>query len=174
MIIAVSGLAGSGKNTFGMALAKELGYRVVCPTFKDIAAAEGVSLMEFQEKAKTDPEIDRKFDEALRKDSSSGNCVVTTWLGPWMVKADYRVWVMVSEKIRAERVALRDGISVPAALLHIRRRDSENRERYLKLYGIDIYNIEGFDLALNAGFYTPEKMVKIALEGLRQKELKKR
>lgn len=174
MIIAVSGLAGSGKNTFGMALAKELGYRVVCPTFKDLAASEGVSLMEFQEKAKKDPNIDRKFDNALRKDSSSGDCVVTTWLGPWMVPADYRVWVMVPEKIRAERVAVRDNVSPAAALLHIRKRDSENRERYLKLYGIDIFNIEGFDLALNAGVYSPEKMVKIALEGLKQKGLKKR
>ncbi|MEM4272111.1 MAG: cytidylate kinase family protein [Candidatus Bilamarchaeaceae archaeon] len=174
MIIAVSGLAGSGKNTFGMALAKALGYRVVCPTFKDLAAAEGISLLEFQERAKKDPEIDRKFDNALKKEASSGNCVVTTWLGPWMIDADYRIWVMVPEKIRAERVAARDGISFRKALEHIRKRDSGNRERYLKLYGIDISNIEGFDLALNAGSYTPEEMVKVALEGLKQKGRGKR
>lgn len=174
MIIAVSGLAGSGKNTFGMALAKKLGYRVVCPTFKDLASAEGVSLLEFQEKAAKDPNIDKKFDEALRKDASSGDCVVTTWLGPWMVKADYRVWVMVPESIRAERVAMRDRVSPEEALKHIRKRDAENRERYMKLYGIDIFNIEGFDLALNAGIYSPQQMVKVALEGLKQKGLKTR
>ena len=58
MIIAISGLTGSGKNTLGELLAKRLGYKLVCPTFKDLAAKEGVSLMEFQKKATKDPDID--------------------------------------------------------------------------------------------------------------------
>lgn len=55
MIIAVSGLTGSGKNTLGELLSKELGYTLVCPTFKDLAAKEGITLMEFQKKAEKGP-----------------------------------------------------------------------------------------------------------------------
>ena len=84
-IIAISGLAGSGKNTVSGEVAKRLGWRVVEPTFKTLAAREGVTLMEFQEKAKKDSGIDRKFDEALREECAGGKCVVSTWLGPWMV-----------------------------------------------------------------------------------------
>ncbi len=172
MIIAVSGLGGSGKDTLGRALAKELGLSVVSPTFKTLAKEEGISLMEFQERAKGNPEIDRKFDDALKRESAKGDCVVTTWLGPWMVEADYRVWVIAPLKIRAGRLAKRDGLSFEDALAHLEKRDADNRERYLKVYGIDIGNLEGFDLAVNSGSQSPEELVKIVLEGMRQKKLR--
>jgi cytidylate kinase len=172
MIIAVSGLGGSGKDTLGRALAKELGMPVVSPTFKTLAEEEGISLMEFQEKAKNDPEIDRKFDEALKREASKGDCVVTTWLGPWMVEADYRVWVLAPLKIRAERLAKRDGLSFDDALAHLRKRDAGNRERYLSVYGIDILELEGFDLAVNSGGLSPQELVGIVLEGMKQKKLR--
>ena len=93
MIIAISGFTGCGKNTLGELLAKKLGYKLVCPTFKDLAAEEGITLMEFQAKAAKDKNIDKKFDAALRKQvaATKGNCVVTTWLGPWMVDADLKI-----------------------------------------------------------------------------------
>jgi cytidylate kinase len=91
MIIAVAGLTGSGKNTLGELLAKELGYRLVCPTFKDLAAMEGIPLMEFQKRAEKDPDIDKKFDAALKEMAAPGDCVVTSWLGAWMVDADVRI-----------------------------------------------------------------------------------
>jgi cytidylate kinase len=169
MIIAVSGLSGSGKNTFGKALAEKLGYRMVCPTFKELAEKEGVSLLEFQEKAVKDPEIDKKFDEEL-KERAKGDCVVTTWLGPWMVDADFRILVFAPEKVRAERLAKRDGKTLEEALEHIRKRDSNNRERYKKLYGIDIYDTSSFDLALSAATYRPEQMVEIALKAIEEKK----
>lgn len=163
MIIAISGLTGSGKNTLGELLAKKLGYRLVCPTFKDLAAKEGVSLMEFQEKAAKDPDIDRKFDAVLKEQAAAGNCVVTTWLGPWMVDADVRIKVKVADSIRAERIAKRDGMTVAQALKHIKQRDNQNRERYRKLYGIDIDDEKNFDAVLNGGRNPPEKLLEMAL-----------
>ena len=52
MIIAISGLTGCGKNTLGELLAKELGYKIVSPTFKDLADREGISLIDFQKKSR--------------------------------------------------------------------------------------------------------------------------
>lgn len=170
MIIAVSGLAGSGKNTFGKALAEKLGYRVVCPTFKDLAEKEGISLMEFQEKAAKDPEIDKKFDEELKSQAKGGDCVVTTWLGPWMVDADVKVLVFAPGKVRAERLAARDGKSVEEAAEHIQKRDAQNRERYKNVYGIDIHDTSNFDIALSSASYKPEQMVDIAMHAIEQKK----
>ncbi len=151
-IIAISGLAGSGKNTIGAEVAKRLGWRIVEPTFKTLAEREGITLMEFQEKAKKDAEIDKKFDSALQDECKGGRCVVSTWLGPWMAPGKpFRVWLEVSEETRAGRLARRDGISVPDALAHIRMRDSDNRARYKKVYGIDIFGHAGFDLLLKGG-----------------------
>jgi cytidylate kinase len=163
MIIAISGLSGSGKNTLGKKLAKKLGYRLVCPTFKDLAKNEEISLLEFQAKAEADPDIDRKFDDHLKKEASAGNCVVTTWLGPWMVEPDIRIWVFVPDEIRAQRLAKRDGISVDKALEHIRVRDNNNRNRYKTVYGIDIDDHSSFDICLNSGIYSPEELVEISM-----------
>lgn len=167
MIIAVSGLSGSGKNTFGKALAETLGYRVVCPTFKDLAEKEGVSLLEFQKMAGENPEIDRKFDEHLKEEAAKGDCVVTTWLGPWMVDADFRIWISASGEVRARRLAEREGIGVEEAEEHIKKRDADNRKRYLELYGIDIMDHSGFDLEISSEKYRPPEMVEIALREIR-------
>jgi len=161
MIIAISGLTGSGKNTLGELLAKKLGYMLVCPTFKDLAAKEGISLMEFQKKALKDPDIDRKFDALLKEQAAKGNCVVTTWLGAWMVNADIRIQVFAPLETRAKRIAERDGMTLTGAMKHVKARDDDNRKRYLKVYGIDIYDDSNFDACLNAGIYTPEKLLGI-------------
>ncbi|MFN7990521.1 MAG: cytidylate kinase family protein [Candidatus Micrarchaeia archaeon] len=162
MIIAICGLTGSGKNTLGELLAKELGYKLVCPTFKDLAAKEGVSLMEFQKKAEKDPDIDRKFDRVLAE-QAKGDCVVTTWLGPWIVDADLRIKVFAPLETRAERITKRDGMGIREAMEHVKKRDEANRKRYKKVYGIDIFDDSRFDACLNSGIYRPERLLRITL-----------
>lgn len=169
MIIAISGLTGSGKNTLGELVAKELGYKLVCPTFKDLAEKEGISLMEFQKKAENDPDIDRKFDAVL-KEQAQGNCVVTTWLGPWIVDADLRIKLSAPAEVRAERIADRDSMTREEAVEHVHDRDESNRSRYKKLYGIDIYSEDVFDAVLDSGKNNPEELLKLVLEIIKKKE----
>ena len=166
MIIAISGLTGSGKNTLGEILAKRLGYKLVCPTFKDLAKKEGISLMDFQKKAANDSNIDLKFDELLKEEVSAtgGNCVVTTWLGAWILNADITVYVDAPSEVRAERIAKRDKLTVKKALVHLNERDEQNRKRYLKVYGIDIYKTDFFDLKLDSSKNKPEKLADIVEE----------
>jgi len=171
MIIAVAGLTGSGKNTLGSLLAEQLRYRLVCPTFKDLAKKEGIALLEFQKKAAKDPDIDKKFDALLKEEAGKGNCVVTTWLGPWMVNPNIRVWVHAPDEVRAERLAKRDGVSLKEAKAHMAARDADNRARYMKLYGIDIFDQSSFDVCVNSGYYTPEELVEMVMKVI---ELKKK
>lgn len=170
MIIAISGFTGSGKNTLGELLAGKLGYALVCPTFKDLAEKEGVPLMEYHKMAEKDQDIDRKFDAVLKDKAAKGNCVVTTWLGPWMVDADVRIRVFAPEGVRAERIAGRDRMSPREALKHLKERDDNNRRRYKKLYKIDIDDDGIFDACLNSGIYSPEKLLGIAMAIIEQKK----
>jgi cytidylate kinase len=168
MIIAISGLTGSGKNTLGELLAKELGYRLVCPTFKDLAEKEGISLMEFQEKAEADPDIDRKFDAVLKEQASAGDCVVTTWLGPWMVDADLKIRLSAPAETRAKRIADRDTMTPDEAVKHVNERDGSNRARYMKLYGIDIYDESVYDAVLDSGQNSPEELLKLVMDMMKE------
>jgi len=164
MIIAISGLSGSGKNAVGELVAKKLGLSVVSFSFKSEAKETGVSLMEFQKKANADKKIDLDFDKRIADVASKGNCVVTTWLGPWMVKnADLRVWLSASPKIRSERVSKRDKMTVPEALSHITARDNDNRARYKKLYNIDIDNHEEFDICLKSEKLTQDQLSNVIM-----------
>ena len=170
-IIAISGLAGSGKNTVGGEVAKRLGFRVVEPTFKTLAAREGITLMEFQEKAKKDADIDKKFDLALQEECTGGKCIVTTWLGPWMAPGKpLRVWLDVDEKTRAQRLAIREGIPFDDALAHIRKRDADNRGRYKKVYAIDVYDHAGFDLVIDADEKNPAQMADEIIQAYKKRK----
>lgn len=169
MIIAVWGLTGAGKNTLGKLIAETLEFKMICPTFKDIAKDEGVSLMEFQKMAEKDERIDRKFDDFLKKECAKGDCVVTTWLGPWMLDADVRIKLHVPDKERARRIAARDKMTPAEALKHLKERDDNNRKRYKSVYEIDIDDEDIFDVCLNGGIYEPHQLLDIALAVIKTK-----
>lgn len=162
MIICISGLSGSGKNSVGRLVAEKLGMRLIDPTFKTLAAKEKMSLLDFHKKAEHEHSIDRSFDSRLMADAKKGNCVVCTWLGPWMVKgADIKVWLYAPSAARAARVARRDGMGEGEAARHISERDESNRLRYLEIYKIDIYDHSGFELVINSEKFMPEESANI-------------
>jgi len=151
-------LSGCGKNTVGRLVAEKLNLRIVDPTFKTIAKKEKMALLDFHKKAEKEHKIDKEFDRRLIADADKGDCVVTTWLGPWMIKkADLRVWLHAPAAIRAKRISGRDGMKEEEALAHIEERDSANRARYKAVYGIDIYDHSGFDLVINSAVLSPEQ-----------------
>ena len=174
MKICISGLSGSGKNSVGHLVAQKLGLRLVDPTFKTIAARQKLGLLEFHRKAEADHSIDRKFDEELVRQARAGNCVVTTWLGPWMIRdADIRVWLYAPASARASRVAKRDGMGAQEAESHVAERDESNRLRYLEIYKIDIYDHSGFELVVNSEKFAPDQSAEIIAAAARAKGLAK-
>jgi cytidylate kinase len=169
MKIAISGLTGSGKNAVGERVAKELGIKGISHTFKSLAKEKGIGLLEFQRMAELNPKYDRELDGRIKREAGKGSCVVFTWLGPWIVKADLRVWLNAPEKVRAARIAKRDGMKKGEALRHLRKRDKDNRRRYMRLYGIDIFDHSGFDMELNTVSFTPDGLSSIIIAAAKEK-----
>ena len=164
MRICISGFAGCGKNTAGEIVARKLGLPVVDFTFKSMAAKLGMSLEELQLRAAKDKNFDLQLDEMIVKEASGKDCVVVTWLAPWMVKnATLRVWLNCPEKERARRVAGREGMDGKAALMHVKKRDRQNIARYKKVYGIDITEHGIFDIELNSDILKPEQIAKMVI-----------
>lgn len=146
LIITVSGLTGSGKTTLGNRISKKLGIRHIWVTHK--AFVHKSKVVEFTKNVSAD--FERSFDKGILKEARKQDCVVTTWLGPWLIKdAAVRVWLYADKKHRIRRKAKEMRMSIKAASRYVEEKDKVNKIRFKKIYGIDIEDHGAFDIVLN-------------------------
>jgi cytidylate kinase len=156
LLITISGLPGSGTTTVSRLVADALGVERVPggEVFRQLAAEAGMSLAEFGAYAQHHPEIDIELDRRLTDIAREGGCVVESRLAGWnttraSLKA-LRVWVDCDEAVRAERVAMRDHISVDQAIVDSRARAALEHARYETVYDIDLGDRSAYDLILDS------------------------
>jgi cytidylate kinase len=169
MIVAISGSAGSGKDTTGDLLGKKLGLRVVKSTLKTYAKEKGLDILDFEKKyAAESSKWDRKLDAWQRDEVRKGNLILVSQLSAYNAPdADIRVWLSAPEEVRAERLAKRDKIPHAKALAYIESRDREFRNRIKGLYGIDAWDPNMYDLVINTAKWKPAEVVKIIMEAIK-------
>ncbi len=169
MRVTISGLPGTGTTTVAKILAERLGYKLISAgeVFRKMAKEMNMSLEEFSEYAKENPEIDRKLDEMQKElAEKEENVVVEGRLSGWFVNAHLRVWLYCDKDRRYERIAKRENISFEEAKRRTEEREKLEKERYKKFYGIDLEDISIYDLAVNSGNFKPEEIVEIILKAL--------
>jgi cytidylate kinase len=147
MIIAISGLTGSGKSTIGEEVARELNIKHISTTHKKYALP-GEELLKFTKNAT--PEFERRFDKQIIKEANESDCVVTTWLSPWLIKgATARVWLHASPEVRAVRKKHELKKSLDYIRKYVKDKDTTNARRFRKIYGVDINDHSIFDIIIN-------------------------
>ncbi len=165
VVIAVSGQPASGKTTIAKKLAEMYGLRYVSNgmLFRKLAEELGVSFIELHKRAEQDYTIDKMIDEKAIEEAKKGNVVIEGHLAGWILKdiADVRIYLKADLNLRAERLAKRDGKSIEEALAEIKFREENNRNRYLKIYGIDIRDLSVFDIVLDTTYLTVDEVLEI-------------
>lgn len=163
MIIAIAGPIGVGKSTVARALAERLGYRYLSAgeAFREMAKQRGVSVLELNRLAETDPSVDREVDRMQAALARAGNCVVESRLAGWMVEADLKVWLRAPLEVRAARVAHREGIALAAAERDLRDREGSEWQRYRDLYGIDITDLAPYQVVLDTARWAADDLVEV-------------
>jgi len=160
--IAISGLTGTGKTTTAERIAGELDIPHICFSMKEEARARGISIVDLQSIAAEDDNIDKEFDRRQGEEMERHSSFITsTWLGPWFANADLNVWLYAEDSVRARRVAERDGLSYEEAFKMMIVKDKQNNERYLKLYGINIADINKFHVCINTSNMPVEKVCSV-------------
>jgi len=151
VVIAIGGPIGVGKSTVARALAARLLLPVVSAggVFREVARRRGVSVVELNRLAETDPQIDRDLDGLQGELARGGPCVVESRLSGWMVEADLKVWLDAPLEIRAARVAAREGLPVEMARGDLLVRERSEWSRYRTLYGIDIGDRAPFHVVID-------------------------
>lgn len=167
--ITVGGPPGSGKSTFAKLLAMELGleYLSAGKVFREMAAQMGMDLEEFSRLAEANHDMDRKIEDMQTKMARGRDIVVDSRLGAWVINdPDLRVCLTAGLSERARRVAERDEISKEQAIRLVSQRQESEKRRYLEIYGINIADMEVYDLVVNSGTYLPEEIVSIVSRAL--------
>jgi len=165
LVLAISGLHGSGKSTYARAMAEGFGLRLVSAGqfFRRIAKERGISLEQLTEEASRDPRVDRLIDDMTKREAEKGNVILDGQLSGWMAreKADVKIFLTAPDSVRFERIALRDGISVEDAREQTLMREAAQRDRFIRYYGIDPSDLSNYDVVFDTSLEPVDENIKI-------------
>ncbi|MEY4744109.1 MAG: hypothetical protein RL272_54 [Candidatus Parcubacteria bacterium] len=181
MLVTISGLSGSGKSSAAKGLAEKFGIPTVDigKIFRAMAVKYGMDVVAFGRYVEEHPEIDRELDAAmLRRAKRSRNLILQGRLAGLMTAKEglkaVRVWIAASTRVRANRVASREGIPFEKALEQIVRRDRDNQERYSQTYGLDLNDLSVYDIVVQTDNLSVEEVVSSLVKKLTRVWPKKR
>lgn len=170
MIVTISGPPGSGKTTVGKLLAEKLGRKFVSTgmIFRHMAKEQGVTLEQFGEMAKVDHTIDKELDQRIL-DIAHEDIVLEGRLAAHMLQLNgakaFKVWIDAHPRVRAERIAGREGKNANTVFEENIIREECEYQRYMQIYGIDSRSLAVYDMVMHSDEHTPEEIVKEILEG---------
>jgi cytidylate kinase len=166
--IAISGKSGCGNSTVSKLLAERVGLRLINYTFHDMARERGISFEEICRLAELDDQYDLYLDRRQVELASSGGCVLASRLAIWLLpQASLKVYLSASQQVRAQRIAQREGLDAARSLQDLVQRDTRDRNRYLRLYGIDLDDSRAADLVVDTEAGDPAYVVETILAALR-------
>ncbi|MDR0553508.1 MAG: AAA family ATPase [Treponema sp.] len=169
--IAISGKSGCGNTTVSKLVAEGLGLRFINFTFRTLAAERGMSLEEVLALAATDDSWDRMVDSrqvALAREE--GGCALGSRLAIWMLEdADLKVYLRAQPLTRARRILKREGGDLAAQAAFTAERDRQDRERYLRIYGIDNDDYRFADLIIDTDALEPPAIAAMIIEKTKQR-----
>ncbi|NPD87163.1 MAG: AAA family ATPase [Asgard group archaeon] len=172
-IIAVSGPHGSGKSTAAQRIAEQLKYKYVSAgeLFRDMAREEGKNIEEFSKIAEKREEIDRFIDDrTLEIAKAEDNIVIDAQLGGWVLKdiADLLVYITAPLDVRIQRMVLREKKSIDTIKTETLTREKSEKERYQKLYNIDISDLSIYDIIVNSNKFDATDCVQIIMTAVKK------
>lgn len=179
MKIAISGLSGVGSSTTAKLVAERLNLPMNNFTFRNLAAEWGTTLEDLQVRAETDTSIDLELDRRLINFiQSNESCLIATDLACCLddpkvytklgldrgADYDFKIWLEAPLEIRAKRMHHREGGDFETVKEYNHQRDLDNRERYLRLYGVDIFDHNNVDWLLETSNLTLNQVVDLITE----------
>jgi cytidylate kinase len=165
MRITIAGDIGSGKTTIAGELARRAGVEM-CSTGgiqRQLAAARGITTLELNRLAETDPSVDDQIDGYL-KNLPAGNLVVESRMAWRFVPNARKIFLYVLRHEAAHRIlqANRDDERyrlLDDAVLYISERRKSEVRRFKKYYDVDIDNLRNYDRVVDTTFASPQMVV---------------
>lgn len=161
LVITIDGPSGAGKGTLAYFIAETLDIPNYSAGdfFRDLADEKGLTVEELSEQA--DKQTDIKVDKRTLEKGLEKDCVIESRISSWVLGtySDFRIYVTADLEERARRTArdLEEGqrkaeeqiTDVEEVKKKIKKRDRDNKERYSNYYGIDVKDLEMYDLIID-------------------------
>ncbi len=170
MIITIGGVAGSGTTTAAKVLSEKLDIPFLSAgaIFREMAAEKGMTPVEFGKFAENNTDIDKEIDNRQAKlAEEADNLIIEGRLSAYFIDADLKVCFTAPLDVRAQRVCEREDKSVETAREEILAREESEAIRYMDIHGIDIRNMDIYDLIINTDSFSPESISEIILTTLK-------
>lgn len=161
LVITIDGPSGAGKGTLAYYISEllDIPNYSAGDFFRGLAEEKGLTVEELSEQA--DKETDIKVDKRTLEKGLEENCVIESRISSWVLGSysDFRIYVTADLEERARRTArdLEEGereaeekvTDVEEVKEKIEKRDEDNRQRYMDYYGIDVEDLEMYDLIID-------------------------
>lgn len=166
--ITLSGFAGSGKSAVGNLIASKLSYEFISigNFSRDYTLNKfDMSINEFQDKCKKEPELDLLIDEKFTQYCNDKSHIVVDYrLGFKFVLNAFHVLLKVSDEIAVARINKADRQNELIDPVNIRKRNNQMRQRFIDLYGVDFTNVKNYNLVILTVSLTPEEISSLIIK----------
>jgi len=169
-IITLSGKPGSGKSSTADRVAEMLGYTRYSSgeSVRAITHKKNITLAEFNKRAELKPEMDEQIDNELRKLREYNDIVIDSRLGFYWIPESFKVYLDISNDVAIARIysdtnlnssrkeSGEGGVSMDVVADQVNERMQNEFRRFKKLYGINPYSSEHFDLIIDTAQHSPQ------------------
>ena len=169
-IITLSGKPGSGKSSTSDKVAELLGYARYSSgeLVRQVLKKRGLSLAEFNARAKLDHSLDYEIDAELRNLQDKQDIVIDARLGFYWLPESFKVYLELGTDVAIARIYkdavenLNRGSEVKVSgSLHdietqVKQRMHDESSRFHSLYGVNPYDKSHFDLIIDTSRHSPQ------------------
>ena len=171
--ISLAGDLGSGKSTVSALLVEALSLRYYSTgaIVRSLAQKHGMSVADFNIYMETHPEIDREIDDGLVALGREDKPMIIDSRMAWHFAGDtYRVYLSADAETSAARIMSANRTGEHAATLEetvaeTKKRRQSEKKRYLSQYGVDIKDMNNYDLVVDTTSITPVRAAEVIREG---------
>ena len=160
--ITISGPPGSGTTTAARLIAAQTGldYVNTGSIFRQMASEYQMSLGDFGAYVAGHPQIDQQLDLRQVELARHGGIILEGRLAGLLAQRDhiraFTLFLNTDVGERARRCSQRDEQNIMQAARLMAEREQLERERFLKLYGLDLADTSGYNMVIDSGAYLPE------------------
>ena len=166
MNITLTGNLGAGKSSVCKEF-KNMGYNIISTgtIFRDIAKEKGISVVELNEMAKQSREIDDMIDNrSIELGKTLDNTIFDSRMAWNFVPDSFKVFLLIDPTEAANRV-LNDNTrdtekysTLEESYNNLNKRAELEKERFKKLYNVDYYDLNNYNLVIESTYATPTEI----------------